>query len=175
MGEKSTPKHIGLGLHQQTRSKNLVNLFSRAGHIISYDQVLQIDTALAEHTLSTMYLSTGSVLPFNIKNETFVYYTADNIDILNETLDGKNTFHATQLAARQRGSDNLDSLKSVKVNKRHQINVPEAMKLRIPPNVVVGKENPIYQNVEKSWFVRSLKKMQKLWPCICYPPQRYGT
>ena len=77
----------------------MVNLFSRAGHIISYDQVLQIDTALAEHTLSTMDVSTGSVLPSNIKNDTFVYYTADNIDILDETLDGKNTFHATRLAA----------------------------------------------------------------------------
>ena len=49
-GKKWTPKHIGLGstLHQVTRSKDLVKLFSKAGHILSYDQIFQVDTSLAE-------------------------------------------------------------------------------------------------------------------------------
>lgn len=60
-GRKLTPKHIGLGitLHQETRSKALVQLFNRAGHTISYDQVLQFDTALAEKSLESMDPKTG--------------------------------------------------------------------------------------------------------------------
>ena len=48
-----TPKHIGLvsTLHQTTRSKELVQLFHNAGHTISYENVLQVDNALAESTL----------------------------------------------------------------------------------------------------------------------------
>jgi hypothetical protein len=51
-----TPKHIGLGstLHQATRSKQMVDLFHSAGHIISYRDILHIDTALAESTLENM-------------------------------------------------------------------------------------------------------------------------
>ena len=45
-GRKWTPKHIGLGstLHQVTRSKDLVKLFHKAGHILSYDQIPSIQS-----------------------------------------------------------------------------------------------------------------------------------
>jgi len=51
-GKKWTPKQTGLGctLHQATRSKQLVQLFHTAGHTLSYESVLQLDTALAEKT-----------------------------------------------------------------------------------------------------------------------------
>ena len=41
-GKEWTPKHIGLGctLDQVTRSKDLVNLFNKAGYVLSYDQIL---------------------------------------------------------------------------------------------------------------------------------------
>ena len=49
-GKHWTPKHLGLAstLHQATRSKDLVQIFHNAGHIISYENVLQVDTALAQ-------------------------------------------------------------------------------------------------------------------------------
>ncbi|KAK6171648.1 hypothetical protein SNE40_018093 [Patella caerulea] len=47
--------------------------------------------------------NTGSVIPPNLIADRFVFFTADNIGILDETLDGKYTFHATQVAAWQRG------------------------------------------------------------------------
>ena len=61
----STPKHVGLvcTLHQATRSEELVQLFHNAGHIILYDNILQIDTALAENTLTFMGNVTGAVTP----------------------------------------------------------------------------------------------------------------
>ncbi len=88
-GSKLTPKHIGLGctLHQATRSKKLVQLFHKAGHTISYDQILQIDTALAQKTLESMDNESGAVVPGNIDAGEFVHFTADNIDINDGTLD----------------------------------------------------------------------------------------
>ena len=46
VGKKTTPKHIVLGctLHQTTRSKQFIKLFQRAGHVLSYEQILHIDT-----------------------------------------------------------------------------------------------------------------------------------
>ncbi len=45
-----SPKHVGLGLtlHNATRSRKLVNLFYKAGHIASYGRILSIDTGMAE-------------------------------------------------------------------------------------------------------------------------------
>ena len=98
-GKKWTPKHLGLActLHQSTISKGLVQLFHNAGHIISYDSVPQVDTALAESTVKSININTGSVIPPNLINNIFVYFSRDNIDISDSSLDGKYTFHATQV------------------------------------------------------------------------------
>ena len=98
-GKHWTPKHVGLGctLHQATRSKQLVHLFHTAGHTISYENVLQVDTALAEKTLESMNPETGAVIPPNLQDGKFVHFTCDNIDINENSLDGKNSFHATQV------------------------------------------------------------------------------
>ena len=43
----------------------------------------------------------GSVVPPNLVQGRFTHFTMDNIDIKDSTLDGMNTFHATQMAAWQ--------------------------------------------------------------------------
>ena len=55
-GRKLTPKHVGLGLtvHQATRSKSLVDLLYSAGHCISYDMVLRVDTTLVKKSLDDL-------------------------------------------------------------------------------------------------------------------------
>jgi hypothetical protein len=52
-------------------------------------------------------------VPHNLKDKVFTHFTADNIDINDSTLDGKNNVHATQMVAWQRGIGNglqLDKL-----------------------------------------------------------------
>ena len=51
-----TPKHIRMAntIHQATRSKELVNMFHKAGHVMSYRDIIKLDTALAKKTLETM-------------------------------------------------------------------------------------------------------------------------
>ena len=98
-GRRWTPKHVGLAntIHQETRSKRLVDMLHNAGHCLSYKQLLTVTTGLAEAVLSSADESTGAVVPPNLVPGKFVHFAVDNIDILDESLDGKNTFHATQV------------------------------------------------------------------------------
>ena len=82
-GRKWTPKHVKLAssLYQATRSKHLGNLFHKAGHCLSYKQVLQLVTTLEESIFQTLDEDSGAVIPRNLNNNAFIHYTADNIDI----------------------------------------------------------------------------------------------
>ena len=62
-GKKWTPKHIGLGssLHQLTRSKGLVQLFHQAGHVLSYQDILKLDTSISRRYVKI----NGAVIPPN--------------------------------------------------------------------------------------------------------------
>jgi len=97
-----TPKHIGLvnTLHQTTRSKELVNMFYKAGHVMSYGEVIALDTALAKTTLDTID-DDGAVVHQNLVKGRFVHFSTDNVNISEYTLDGNGTFHATEVAAWQ--------------------------------------------------------------------------
>ena len=126
-GRVWTPKHIGLGssLYQARRSNKLVQTFHNAGHIISYRDIRQVDTALAKHTLSTMNTENGAVTPVNLAEGRFTHFTADNIDINEGTLDGQNTFHATQYAAWQRGPESVGILQNIMPTKSTTLKVPD--------------------------------------------------
>ena len=99
-----------------TRSRQLVSLSHKAGHTICYNDVLRVDTSLAEESLGSMNYENDAVIPPNLVHGEFVHFSADSIDINDATLDGKNIFHGTQMAAWQRGParDNV-------------LHVPEAM------------------------------------------------
>ena len=105
--KKLTPKHVGLGLtvHHATRSEALIDLLHAAGNTIGIDTIHRIDTSIASSILNK-YEDNGYIY---IPNEIYSYEkggliicSADNIDVLEETLDGKNTFHATQMVIWQR-------------------------------------------------------------------------
>ena len=46
--------------------------------------------------MKSLHPESGSVMPPNLLAGKFVHFSADNIDILDEIMDDKNTFHATQ-------------------------------------------------------------------------------
>ena len=66
---KIAPKHVGLGLtlHQDTRSKDLVKLVHAAGHCISYDQVGRIDRSIAKTELQSFVDNDNVSFPLNIE------------------------------------------------------------------------------------------------------------
>lgn len=100
---KLTPKHVGLGLalHQATRSEALLDLFHAANHTIGIDTVRRIDTTIAYNILERF--TQNGYVPDNIVKERMIHCSWDNIDVLEATLDGKNTFHCTQMMVWQRG------------------------------------------------------------------------
>ena len=98
-----TPKHVGLAmtLHHLTGSKQLVTLLNKMGHCSSYCDVEIINTSLAQE-ISAQSQAYGVVIPSNISPGVFVQCAADNNDLNEETLDGKQTTHATTLVVYQR-------------------------------------------------------------------------
>ena len=98
-----TPKHIGLAVtvHHLTGSEEVVTLLNRMGHCSSYDDVEIVNKAWARE-MEAQRQQTGVVIPSNIIPGPFVQFAADNNDFNEETLDGKQTTHATTLVVYQR-------------------------------------------------------------------------
>ena len=130
-GKKWTPKHIGLTstLHQKTRSKDLVNLFHQAGHCLSYESLLKIDKTLADDTLASMDEETGAVFPRNFVSGKSIHFSADNLDVNIDSLDGKEAFHVCQVAAYQRsdGENQLPFSHIQKVSTKRKSCPPEVL------------------------------------------------
>ena len=99
---------------------------------------------LAESVLTSLDPDTGTIVPPNLNPGNFIHFSADNIDILDETLDGKNTFHATQIAARQRGSENVSLLDGVEPSDKQSLDVPEWMD-RVEP-IEVRTSIPVFMS-----------------------------
>ena len=97
------PKQIGLAIavRHLTGSKQLVVLLHRMGHSSSYDELQAVDTSLATEVLAKSE-TYGTVIPSNISSGSFVQLAADNNDLNEETIDGKNTTHATTMVVYQR-------------------------------------------------------------------------
>lgn len=97
------PKHISLAMSIKhlTRSKQLISLLNRMGHCSSYEETEEVETSLANESLARADIA-GVVIPTNISPGVFIQMAADNDDINEETLDGKNSTHATTLALYKR-------------------------------------------------------------------------
>lgn len=126
-GKKLTPKHVGLGImvHQETRSKRIVESLHSCGHSISYKDVLRIRNTIAQEEVIRYTQNDNCYLPRQLVPNKFVQFAADNIDILEETLDKSPTFHGTQVVAFQQGPPNYDLSSTLKL-------LPYKVKLDIP-------------------------------------------
>lgn len=94
-GRHKTPKHVALPMTVKnlTGSKEVISLLNRFGHGISYEQLLSVETAMAEKQIAAE--EGGVVLPSNVQPNVFSLFAWDNIDILEETLSGRGTTHCT--------------------------------------------------------------------------------
>lgn len=105
---QKTPNHVAV--KNLTGSKEVITLLNRFGHAISYDQVLQIETELAEEQLKTEVK--GVILPKIIHPNVFSTFCWNKIDILEETLSGRGTTHCTNGIIVQRQVAECDPLPS---------------------------------------------------------------
>lgn len=122
-------KHIALGsiLHQATRSTLLVDLLHKAGHI----QLRQANPQVGPLTSArySLFLNeiNGTVVLTDVNPDNFMQFTTDNIDINDSSLEGKDTFHATQVPGWQRGPDKTKHLASLRPADKTTLVIPEAL------------------------------------------------
>jgi hypothetical protein len=102
-GRSKIPKHIALAMSLQNGSKQMITMLNRMGHCISYNETESLDTSLANEVLSKS-AEFGAVIPSGIRLGPFIQAAADNFDLKKDTLDGKNSTHATTLVLFQKGS-----------------------------------------------------------------------
>ena len=104
-----------------------------------------------------MNMVNGAVAPPNLVSNRFIHFTCDNIDINDSSLDGKNSFHATQVAAWQRGPALNMGLHNLKPLKESTTRVPPAiMEELIPAEITGGIVEPkSTSSTQKDWFVAS--------------------
>lgn len=99
---------------------------------------------------------TGAVTPLNFIPGRFTHFTCDNIDINDSKFDGKNTFHATQMAAWQRGLEHDMMMKDLKPSSRESLQVPQVMEKIFPAGIIEGTACPKSTgNTKREWFQKT--------------------
>ena len=74
---------LGISLHNMTGQGKIVQIANRLGHRISYDKVLDIETAYAQKAQKTIETSEHSILPLKpaTKSDSVTtFFWADNFD-----------------------------------------------------------------------------------------------
>ena len=119
-GNIKSPKHVALPMtvKSKTGSSEIVTLLNQFGHGISYSVLREAETAMAER--QTQRQEAGSLLPSNAQRNVFATFGFDNNDLLEETLSGKGTPHATNgilVQRRSLGCSNLEPVMKSRVKK----------------------------------------------------------
>ena len=91
-----------------------------------------------------MNKESGAVLALNLSSSIFAHFTADNVNSNDSSVDGKNTFHATQVAAWQRGPETAAHLSNLRPSVVTSLDIPDGMQQLDPVNIVEGKSVPLF-------------------------------
>ena len=85
----------------------------------------------------------------------FIHYTCDTIDILDETLDGKKSFHATKMIAWQRGQTDV-ALEVLQPSTTHILVVPTVLEdLHLDRTTPKTSEQVFTITVDEAWSRKS--------------------
>ena len=75
-----------------------------------------------------------------------LHVTVDNVDIQMDTLDGKRSFHGTQMVAFQRGCSSMnDMLRSVIRSKERSLQIPNELNTIVSASIIPGKTDPNFK------------------------------
>ena len=98
-----TPLNVGIGLyiHQRTRSKELIEVFSDLNLSINYDKVLSIKKDITSAVTKKMENNDGVFVPATLSPYDPIFFAIDNTDMKIDTVDGKNQLHGTAIAVYQ--------------------------------------------------------------------------
>ena len=89
--------NLYLQISTQGSFSGLGQLYHSANHYIPIHTVRRFDNVKANMILDRHRDNGYVYVPPNISAGAFIQFSCDNIDVLEDTIDGKNTFHCTQM------------------------------------------------------------------------------
>ncbi|KAG0712957.1 hypothetical protein GWK47_017297 [Chionoecetes opilio] len=95
--EPPLPLYIGLNVHTQTRSKQMVTKMYELGISVSYDRVLQVENEIATAVCENMKMK-GVVCPVQLRQGLFTVGALDNLDYNPSSTTAKGSFHGTGIS-----------------------------------------------------------------------------
>ncbi len=106
------PQVIGhsLSIHFDTRSKILIDIASSEGSGIPYHRVINIETAIANAVIENCKTFNGIYVPPFLQRGIFVFFSTDNINFPEDTMDGKGITNGTVVAVYQVPSQTADMI-----------------------------------------------------------------
>lgn len=66
---------------------------------VEYNRLFRYETQIAENIIRERMKNNGTYVPSSIVKNRFILIAVDNMDFMEDTSDGKNTTHATVIAA----------------------------------------------------------------------------
>lgn len=102
-----TPLSIGLPLaiHSRVRDKSLVQNLSDVYIGSDYQKILDLEKRVEQSVLQRMKDAGGFCLPDFVKKGVNIWFAIDNIDLLEDTPTGQDTFHGTVVVINQQAED----------------------------------------------------------------------
>ena len=97
--ENSTVIGTAVAMHLETRCKKILDLLSSKGLTVSYIRILLLETSLANAVIRRMKENGGIYVPPVLKKRTFVFFAANNSNLMEDSPDGKGTMHGTIFVA----------------------------------------------------------------------------
>ena len=183
-GRVKLPKHTSLTMciHHLTSSKQLIALLNRMGHCASYDEMRAVNTSIALEVIAKANQH-GTVIPSNIAPGPFVQIAADNNDLNEETIDGKNTTHATTMVIYQKkpfGPDPPPIRLAEQTGRRRSLQTPTSVYL-IEDCSARGRRPTVTVNaIDKDWYKSECDEMRQafnadeIWALLRLCPRRLG-
>ena len=121
-GEFLTLKHasVGLGLHSRTGQKLPLQVLSRLGHCMTYDQICEVETAQAELVQHLKSLSIPlPICPIDEESKVLTTFRWNNFDRNIETASGARSIHNTPGIMFQEES-------ACTVNRNENVSIPKS-------------------------------------------------
>ena len=174
-----TPLQLGLAIkvHHDFGSKKLSELLHSLGHAVSYNEVRQFVTSVANDQLSktdNVYVPHG-IKPVDTDDTcTFVDAAIDNFDLNEDSLDGKRTTHALATVIYQRcgGSEGCDTIprtkqKSLSVNDYNEETIKRYNKPQKRPEPSSISDVSVLADGDQAVFSKFASKIKDFLWSIC--------
>ena len=96
---------LPLDIHSRVREKNLVNNLSQVYIVSDYQRILDLGKHVEKGVLQRIKETGDFWLPDFVNKGVNIWFAVNNIDLLEDTPTGQNTFHGTVVVINQRAED----------------------------------------------------------------------